>query len=101
MNDEQTIYFTQRTAPHPFYKKNLIFTGALSKMPRAQAAKLARFHGATIQGAVTEQTDFVILGGKNRGKSSKQLKAEQLIARGVDIQLIVEADFMWILSLDA
>jgi len=41
----------------------------------------------------------VILGDKRRGKSSKQLKAEQLISLGEDIQILLEDDLIWVLSI--
>jgi len=83
---------------HPFYNKRIVFTGALSSMARSEAAKKVLALGGILQGAVTRETDFVILGNKHRGTSSKQAKAEQLISLGVDIQIILEDDFIWILS---
>jgi len=55
--------------------------------------------GGIVQGAVTKETDFVILGKNHRGISTKQLKAEQLIRLGLDIQMIVEDDFIWLISM--
>jgi len=84
---------------HPFYNKQIVFTGALSTMIRAEAAKKVRACGGIVQGAVTKETDFVILGKNHRGFSTKQLKAEQLIRLGLDIQMIVEDDFIWLISM--
>jgi len=84
---------------HPFCNKQIVFTGALSTMTRVEAAKKVRALGGILQGAVTKETDFVILGNKRRGKSSKQLKAEQLISLGFDLQLLFEDDFIWVLSM--
>ncbi|QDQ02384.1 DNA polymerase III subunit epsilon [Lysinibacillus fusiformis] len=84
---------------HPFDKKQIVFTGALSTMTRSEAAKKVQAFGGTMQGAVTQETDFVILGDKRRGISTKQLKAEQLISHGLDIQIIPEADFLWLISM--
>ncbi|MFC7686985.1 BRCT domain-containing protein [Ureibacillus sp. GCM10028918] len=84
---------------HPFYNKRIVFTGALSTMTRSEAAKKVRAFGGTLQGAVTKETDFVILGSNRRGISSKQSKAEQLISLGVDIQIMFEEDFIWVLSI--
>ena len=88
-----------QTFQHPFVGKTIVFTGALSTMTRSAAAKLAISCGATVHGTVTERTDFVILGDKRRGISTKQQKAERLIQDGAAIQLLVEADFLWILSM--
>ena len=100
MKDSNTIIFTDtnRVHAHPFTDKRLVFTGALSRMTRSEAARGARSCGAVIQGAVTQETDFLVLGKQRRDKSTKQRKAEQLIARGCDIQIIEEEDFYWILS---
>lgn len=95
------IYFAPPSDfSHPFFGKSLVFTGALSTMTRTTAAKLAKDCGATIQGNVTEQTDFVILGDKRRGMSTKQQKAERLIQQGAAIQILVEADFLWLVAMD-
>lgn len=83
---------------HPFRNKQIVFTGALSSMTRSEAAKKVRALGGILQGAVTKETDFVILGNKRRGISTKQLKAEKLINLGSAIQLLVEDDFLWVLS---
>ncbi|BDH62823.1 hypothetical protein MTP04_29530 [Lysinibacillus sp. PLM2] len=84
---------------HPFTNKRIVFTGALSTMTRSEAAKKVRALGGILQGAVTKETDFVILGKKHRGISIKHLKAKQLISLGFDIQIILEDDFIWILSI--
>lgn len=59
---------------HPFYQKNLVFTGALSTMTRHTAAQKASAFGAVMQGAVTTHTHFVIIGDKRRGISTKHAK---------------------------
>lgn len=84
---------------HPFCTKRIVFTGALSTMTRIDAAKKVRAIGGIIQGAVTKDTDFVILGNKRRGISSKQRKAEHLLSLGFDIQIMMEEDFIWVLSI--
>lgn len=84
---------------HPFYNKQIVFTGTLSTMTRSEAAKKVRACGGIIQGTVTKETDFVILGKKRHGISTKQSKAEQLINIGLDIQIIVEDDFIWLVSM--
>ena len=104
MNNEQDktnlIYLSNpaERLGHPFHHKQIVFTGALSTMTRSEAVKKVRAYGGILQGAVTKDTHFVILGDKRRGISTKQLKAEQLISLGANIQLIVEADFLWLIS---
>lgn len=102
MQDSNTIFLTgpaeHRT--HPLANKQIVFTGALSRMTRVEAAKRARACGAVIQGAVTKETDFLFVGKERKSKSAKQIKAEQLISLGADIQIIEEEDFYWILSFE-
>ena len=90
---------TNKRFAHPFEDKQIVFTGALSTMTRSEAAKRIRACGGTLQGAVTKETDFLILGKNRRGKSSKHIKAEQLISLGADIQIIIEEDFLWLISI--
>ena len=99
---EEVVYFVQETDSfkHPFEGKNIVFTGGLQHLTRVQAAKRARSCGAEIQGAVTADTNFVVLGSKGKAVSSKHLKAKQYIALGKDIQIIEETDFLWLLELN-
>lgn len=101
-NDNTEIIFLSDPSErltHPFHHKQIVFTGALSTMTRSEAAKKVRACGGIMQGAVTKETDFLILGKKRRGISTKQSKALQLNSQGHDIQLIDEEDFMWLLSI--
>lgn len=84
---------------HPFYDKRIAFTGALSTMTRSEAAKKVRALGGVLQGAVTKETDFVILGNKRRGVSTKHQMAKHLTSLGFDIQIMIEEDFIWVLSM--
>jgi NAD-dependent DNA ligase len=94
------IYFeSDPTYTHPFYQKHIVFTGALEAMTRSSAAKLIRDVGGILQGAVNEQTNFVVLGNKRKGVSSKELKARLLEAQGNDLQIINEADFFWLIQM--
>lgn len=102
MQENNTIILMkpEDRSAHPLFKKYIVFTGTLSKMTRAEAAKKARSCGAVIQGAVTKETDFLFVGKQRKHTSTKQRKAEQLISLGADIQIIGEEDFYWILSFD-
>lgn len=101
IDDTEVILFsdTSQHLVHPFCDKRIVFTGALSSMTRMEAAKKVRAFGGVLQAAVTKDTDFVILGNKRRGISSKQLKAEHLLSLGFNIQIMLEDDFMWVLSI--
>ena len=95
------IVLTENTTfTHPFTNKHIVFTGALTGMTRSSAAKLATQCGAIIQGAVTAQTDFLILGAKRRGISSKHQAAIRMQLEHEKLQIIEEEDFYWLLSMN-
>jgi DNA polymerase-3 subunit epsilon len=76
----------------------LVFTGAL-EIPRREAADLAASIGCTVAPGVTKKTSMLVVGDQDisrlagKEKSSKHLKAEQLISKGQKIRVIKESDF--------
>ena len=94
----EEIIFEQQWQ-HPFQQKTVVFTGTLQSMTRSEAAKYVRNFGGTVSGAVTVQTDFVIVGRQKRDKSSKQIKAEKYIANGATMQILAEDEFLWLIQL--
>ncbi len=80
------------------YGEILVFTGAL-EIPRRDAADLAVRIGCTVDPSVTKKTTLLVVGDQDvtklagKDKSSKHLKAEQLIAKGFNIRIIKESDF--------
>lgn len=69
-----------------FYKKTLIFTGALTRMSRDEAKKAALSKGARIATTISKNVDFVIVGEK---AGSKLKKAQEL-----NIPIITEEEFI-------
>lgn len=84
---------------HPLYGKHCVFTGALEKMARVEAAQLVVDVGGICDNNVTKKTNFLILGNNDYcktikdGKSSKQKKAEEYKELGLDIEIISENAF--------
>ena len=82
----------------------LVFTGSLS-IPRREAADAAAAAGCRVDDGVTKHTTMLVVGDQDlrmlagHDKSSKHLKAEQLIARGQPIRILCESDFMRIVAL--
>jgi DNA polymerase-3 subunit epsilon len=81
-----------------------VFTGTLS-MPRREAANLAASAGCQVDASVTKDTTLLIVGDLDVGrlapgqsKSTKQLKAEALIANGQFIRILRESDFLQIID---
>jgi DNA polymerase-3 subunit epsilon len=86
-------------AEGPFFGEVAVFTGALS-MPRHEAADMAAAVGCQVDDSVTKSTTLLIVGDQDaarlaegQSKSSKQLKAERLIAKGQYIRILRETDF--------
>lgn len=83
-----------------------VFTGALT-MPRREAADLAASAGCDVGASVTKKTTLLIVGDQDvsklagKAKSSKHLKAEQLIAEGQPIRILRESDFQHIVVAQA
>lgn len=76
----------------------MVFTGALL-IPRAEAAKLAASVGCAIGAGVTKKTTLIVVGDQDitklagKKKSSKHIKAEDLISKGQKIRILQESDF--------
>ncbi|MEJ2200554.1 MAG: exonuclease domain-containing protein [Desulfuromonadaceae bacterium] len=85
------------------YGEVLVFTGAL-EIPRREAADLAASIGCTVASGVTKKTTLLVVGDQDitklagKTKSTKHLKAEQLIAKGQQIRVIKESDFKEIVN---
>jgi DNA polymerase-3 subunit epsilon len=82
------------------YGEVVVFTGALS-MPRTEAADRAAATGCEVDGSVTKRTTILVVGDQDvavlaagQTKSSKHLRAEDLISKGQPIRILREADFI-------
>lgn len=89
---------------HPLYGKHCVFTGTLTKMVRLDAAQAVVNVGGLCDNGVTKDTNFLILGASDYskikdGKSSKLKRAESLIAKGADLQIISENVFYDLMGL--
>jgi DNA polymerase-3 subunit epsilon len=77
----------------------LVFTGSLS-ISRPAAADAAAAAGCVVESGVTRRTTMLVIGDQDLQKlagptkSSKHLKALQLIARGQPIRILGESDFL-------
>jgi len=80
------------------YGQNIVFTGSLS-IPRRDAASMAASIGCSVSSSVTKKTDYLVVGDQDvtklagKDKSSKHIKAEELISSGVPIRILKESDF--------
>jgi DNA polymerase-3 subunit epsilon len=77
----------------------LVFTGSLS-IPRSEAADAAAAAGCCVENGVTKHTTLLVVGDQDlrmlagHEKSSKHMKAEQLISKGQHIRILGESDFL-------
>lgn len=80
--------------------KNFVFTGKLVSYSREEAICRVRDKGGATQSMVNEKTDYLVIGGFQINMfdldyfSFKQRRAQELIAKGVPIQLIDEEQFL-------
>jgi DNA polymerase-3 subunit epsilon len=83
----------------PFVDKTLVFTGALP-LRRADAAQPVLNAGGHVANKVSKEVDFLVLGMQDAWKlkdgvhSSKMLKAAEMLAAGVPIEVLSEDDFL-------
>ena len=82
-----------------FYGERVVFTGRL-QMVRARAADLARCAGMEVEATVNKGTTLLVVGDQDLGrlagkeKSSKHIKAEEMINRGSPLRILSESDFI-------
>lgn len=94
-----TAEVTEFDTSHPLYGKTCVFTGTLDRISRREAMQLVANLGGCLGNGVTRKTDYLILGNNDYcttikdGKSTKQKKAEELILKGFDIQIMPEDVF--------
>lgn len=91
---------------NPFYGKNIVFTGELSKYGRKDAMQLVADLGGVVKSGVSSKTDYLIVGAQDEsivgddGLSRKEEKAYELIENGQDIQILDENEFVRLTSLN-
>ncbi|MBL4607048.1 MAG: 3'-5' exoribonuclease [Pseudomonadales bacterium] len=80
------------------YGEVIVFTGALL-IPRKEAADFAANIGCKVAPSVTKKTTLLVVGDQDlsklsgKDKSSKHIKAEELISKGQSIRILKESDF--------
>ena len=88
---------------HPLFGKTIAFTGALS-VSRRDAMQAVVDCGAVAAKGVTRHTDFLVTGFQDltrlaagENKSAKLRKAENLLSKGNQIEILAEGDFVKLL----
>ena len=97
--EQQLAALTESSPDGPLFGETIVFTGALS-IPRREASVLAAQMGCQIGKSVTKTTSLLVVGDVDvamlagHQKSSKQRRAEELIAAGQEIRMLAESDFL-------
>jgi DNA polymerase-3 subunit epsilon len=87
----------------PLSGETIVFTGKLS-MSREVASAHAAAAGCDVSDTMTKKVTILVVGDHDlrltRGhtKSTKQIKAEEMIARGMRLRIVGESDFMLMMS---
>lgn len=85
---------------HAFYGKNMVFSGTLESMSRAQAWQKVADIGAKITERIDNDTDILVLGQNDAktnsegGITGKHRHALRLIQKGQKIKLMPETEFL-------
>lgn len=96
---EITTEETSFDESHPLFNKVCVFTGTLDKMQRADAMQIVVDLGGSCGNGITKKTNYLIIGNTEyssnikNGKTNKMIKAEELLLKGQDIQIIPESVF--------
>lgn len=89
---------------NPIFGKTVVFTGALSSMPRKEAFQLVAEFGGVPENSITTKTNFLVIGNSEfaksvkDGKTTKMKKAESYIKKGYEISIISETAFFDLIS---
>lgn len=89
---------------HCFYGLYFCFTGKLERMTRKEANKAAALVGGIPEKGVTKNTNILVVGEQDwrvvgtDGLSSKMKKAQTLLEKGQDIEIMTENDFIRLLE---
>lgn len=95
-----TQYFD---ATHPLFDAQIAFTGDLDSMDRKKAAQAVTDLGGIVKSGVSRKTNFLVVGPQDpklvgeKGVSTKEIKAAELIEKGFDIKILDETAFIALL----
>ncbi|MBA3547208.1 MAG: NAD-dependent DNA ligase LigA [Nannocystis sp.] len=74
--------------------KSFVFTGTLEGFTREQAQARVQELGGEVPSGVNKALSYLVVGAGKGAKSSKQKKAEELIAAGAPLKVLSEAEFL-------
>jgi DNA ligase (NAD+) len=80
------------------YGVSFLFTGELETYKRKEAQEIVERLGGINATSANKELCYLVCGEEKTGKSSKQVKAEKLIASGCKLQIITEEEFLEIVK---
>lgn len=89
---------------HPFFEKEVVFSGTFNAFSKNGGKELVTKIGGISKDGVTNNTKFLVVGQQDITKvgidlkSSKMKKVEQMISKGLDVQVLIESEFIELLS---
>lgn len=84
---------------NPLFDKEVVFTGTLTGMDRADAMQHVVNIGGRVAKSITKKTNFLVIGASDiekiqkNGPTSKMKKAEDMQSKGFDISVMSESTF--------
>jgi len=84
----------ERPAGGALTGKSFVFTGTLEGFTREQAQARVQELGGECPSGVNKALGYLVVGAGKGAKSSKQKKAEELIAAGAPLKVLSEAEFL-------
>lgn len=101
----QNLRLAQPNADGPLFGETVAFTGTLS-ISKREAAEWATDAGCKVAKTVTRQVTILVVGVqdlrrlKGHTKSNSHRKAEQMIAKGREIQILSESEFFEMMGVE-
>ncbi|MCC7073988.1 MAG: NAD-dependent DNA ligase LigA [Deltaproteobacteria bacterium] len=89
---------------HPLFGKSVVFTGGLAHMDRKSAQKRVQAVGGKTPSGVSAELDYLVVGDDGSPllgageRSSKHKSADKLVAKGANLAIITEAQFLGLLG---
>lgn len=84
---------------NPFYDKEVVFTGTMNR-PRQELMRMVMDIGGRTKDNLTRSTNYLVIGQQDfrvvgdSGMSGKQKKAMEMIAKGANLTILSEDEFM-------
>lgn len=89
---------------HPVFEKTFVFTGEMEHISREEAMQMVVNLGGIIKSGVSKKINYLVVGIQDKslvgsvGMSSKEIKAQELIGQGIEINVLNEQMFLALIN---